>query len=66
MPQNRFIAKSAWATLYYVRKVFFEAGITCASSFTDVELNSSGAINDVYNVVRQAVELFREFRQYFN
>ena len=32
MPQNRFIAKSAWATLYYVRKVFFEAGVKGASS----------------------------------
>ena len=51
---------------FNVRKVFFEAGIKRASSFTDVELSSSGAINDVYNVVRQAVELFREFREYFN
>ena len=31
-----------------------------ASSFTDVELSAFCAMNDVYNVVRQAVELFRD------
>ena len=41
--------------MFNVCKVFFEAGIKGASSFTDIELNASGAMNDVYNVVRQAV-----------
>ena len=29
-------------------------------SFTNVELSALGAMNDVYNVVRQAVELLRD------
>ena len=41
--------------MFNVCKVFFEAGVKGSSSFTDVELNASGAMNDVYNVVRQAV-----------
>ena len=44
--------------VFNVRKVFFEAGVEGASSFADVELSASGTINDVYNVVRQAVDLF--------
>ena len=43
-----------------VRKVFFEAGVKGASSFTDVKLSAFGAMNDVYSVVRQAVELLRD------
>ena len=43
-----------------VRKVFFEAGVKGASSFTSAELSAFGAMNDVYNVVRQAVELLRD------
>ena len=42
--------------------MFFEApGVKGASSFTNVErLSALGAMNDVYNVVRQAVELLRD------
>ena len=43
--------------MFNVHKMFFEAGVKGASSFTDVELSTSGAMNDVYSVVRQAVEL---------
>ena len=42
------------------RKVFFEAGVKDASSFTEVELSASGAMNDVCIVVRQAAELLRD------
>ena len=34
--------------------------MVCASSFTDVEFSSFDTVNDVYNVVRQAFELFRD------
>ena len=36
-------------------KVFFEVGVKGASSFTDVELSASGAMNDINSVVHQAV-----------
>ena len=48
---NRFVSP-----VFNVRKVFFEVGVPGASSFTDVELCAFGAMNDVYSVVRQAVE----------
>ena len=41
--------------IFYVRKMFFEVGVKGASSFTDVELSASGTMNDVYNVVSEAV-----------
>ena len=53
--RNRFVSP-----VFNVRKVFFEAGVKGASSFTDVELSAFGAMNDLYNVVRQAVELLRD------
>ena len=40
--------------------MFFEAGVKRASSFTDVELSAFCAMNDIYSVVCQAVELFRD------
>ena len=40
--------------------MFFEPGVKGASSFTDVELSAFCAMNDVYNVVRQAVELLSD------
>ena len=43
-----------------VSKVFFEAGVKGAPSFTDVELSTFGTMNDVYNGVCQAVELLRD------
>ena len=52
---NRFVSP-----VFNVRKVFFEAGVKGASSLADVELSAFGAMNDVYNVVRQAVELFHD------
>ena len=52
---NRFVSP-----VFNVRKVFYEAGIKGASTFTDVELSAFGAVNDVYSVVRQAVELLRD------
>ena len=52
---NRFVSP-----VFNVSMVFFEAGVKGASSFTDVELSAFGVMNDVYNVVRQAVELLRD------
>ena len=43
--------------MFNVGKVFFEAGVKGASSFTDVELSTFGAMNEVYSFVCQAVEL---------
>ena len=51
--RNRFVSQ-----VFNVRNVFFEAGVKGASSFPDVEVSAFGTVNDVYNVVRQAVELF--------
>ena len=53
--RNRFVSQA-----FNVRNVFFEAGVKGASSFPDVEFSAFGTVNDVYNVVRQAVELFRD------
>ena len=52
---NRFVSP-----VFNVSMVFFEAGVKGASSFTDAELSAFGVMNDVYNVVRQAVELLRD------
>ena len=52
---NRFVS-----SVFNVCKVFFEAGVNGASSFADVELRAFGTMNDVYNVVCQAVELLRD------
>ena len=46
--------------MFNIHKMFFEVGVKGAVSFTDAELSVSGAINDVYSVVREAVELFRD------
>ena len=51
---NRFVS-----AVFNFRKVFFEANVKGVSSFIDVE-GAFGAVNDVYNVVRQAVELLRD------
>ena len=45
------------SVVFYVSQVFFEAGITNASSFADVEFSVFGAMNNVYDV-HLAVELF--------
>ena len=52
---NRFVS-----SVFNVRKVFSEASVTGASNFADVELSVFGTMNDVYNVVCQAVELLHE------
>ena len=52
---NRFVSP-----VFNVCKVLYEAGVKDASTFTDVELSAFGAVNDVYSVVRQAVELLRD------
>ena len=53
--RNRFVCP-----VFNVRNVFFESGVEGASSFLDVKLSAFGTVNDVCNVVRQAVELFRD------
>ena len=35
-------------------------GVKGAYNFTDVKLSAFGAMNDVYSIVRQAVELLRD------
>ena len=52
---NRFVS-----LVFSVCKVSFEAGVKGASSFTDAKLSTFGAMNDVYNVVHQAVELLHD------
>ena len=52
---SRFVS-----AVFNARKVFFEASVKGASSFTEVELRAFGAMNDVYNVVGQAAELLRD------
>ena len=53
---NRFVS-----LVFSVCKVSFEAGVKGASSFTDAKLSTFGAMNDVYNVVHQAVELLCDY-----
>ena len=43
--------------MFYVSQVFLEAGVEGASLFADVELGAFGAMNNVHDVVRLAVEL---------
>ena len=47
---------SLWC--FYVSQVFLEAGVEGASRFADVEFGAFGAMNNVHDVVRLAVELF--------
>ena len=44
--------------MLHVSQVFFEAGVEGASRFADVEFGAFGAMNNVHDVVRLAVELF--------
>ena len=44
--------------LFYVSRVFLEAGVEGASRFADIEFCAYGAMNNVHDVVRLAVELF--------
>ena len=43
--------------MFYVSQVFLEAGVEGASRFADVEFGAFGAMNNVHDVVRLAVEL---------
>ena len=40
--------------MFNIHKMFFEVGVKGASSFTDVKLSTSGTMNNIYGVVRQA------------
>ena len=42
----------------YVNQVFLEAGVEGTSRFADVEFGAFGAMNNVHDVIRLAVELF--------
>ena len=57
MVGNRFAP-----VVFYVSQVFFEAGIKGASSFAEAESGAFGAMNNVHDVVRLAVELFGDVR----
>ena len=46
------------SVVFYVGQVFLEAGVEGASRFADVEFGAFGAMNNVHDVVRLAVELF--------
>ena len=46
------------SVVFYVSQVFLEAGVEGASRFADVEFGAFGAMNNVHDVVRLAVELF--------
>ena len=46
------------SVLFYVSQVFLEAGVEGASRFADAEFGALGAMNNVHDVVRLAVELF--------
>ena len=45
------------SVVFYVSQVFLGAGVEGASRFADVELGAFGAMNNVHDVVRLAVEL---------
>ena len=46
------------SVVFYVSQVFLEAGVEGASRFADVEFGAFGALYNVHDVVRLAVELF--------
>ena len=54
------ISNRVVSLLINVRKVLFKAGVTGASSFTEVDLSASGAMNDVCTMsyVRQLNVMF--------
>ena len=53
MVSNRLVS-----VVFYFSQVFLEAGVEGASRFADVEFGAFGAMNNVHDVVRLAVELF--------
>ena len=52
---NRFVS-----LVFNVHRMFFDAGVNGVSSFINVELSTFGAMNDIYSVIRQAVELLHD------
>ena len=51
----------AWlkgSVVFYVSQVFLEASAEDVSRFADVEFGAFGAMNNIHDVVRLAVELF--------
>ena len=52
MVSDRFVS-----AVFYVSQMFLEAGVEGASRFADVEFGAFGAMNNVHDVVRLAVEL---------
>ena len=46
------------SVVFYVSQVFLEAGVEGASRFANVEFGAFGAMNNVHDVVRLAVEVF--------
>ena len=56
MVGNRLVA-----VMFYVSQVFFEVSVKGASPrFADVEFSAFGAMNNVHDIVRLAVELFAD------
>ena len=55
MVGNRF-----FPAVFYVSKVSFEAVVVGASRFADVEFRAFGAMNNVHDAIRLAVELFAD------
>ena len=55
MVNNRLVPV---VVVFYVSQVFLEAGVKGVFRFADVEFGTFGAMNNVHDVVRLAVELF--------
>ena len=53
MVNDRFVS-----VVFYVSQVFLEAGVEGTSRFADEEFGAFGAMNNVHDVVRLAVELY--------
>ena len=53
------------SVVLYVSQVFLEAGVEGTSRFADVEFGAFGAMNNVHDVVRLAVELFGDVHHGF-
>ena len=46
--------------VFYVSQVFLKVGVKDVTCFADVEFGTFGAMNNIHDVVRLAVELFRD------
>ena len=52
------VNKRLVSVVFYISQVFLEAGVKGVSCFANVEFGASGAMNNVPDVIRLAVELF--------